>query len=49
MSVQLKEIDVEGHIKQDIVGFVDGYHIDEIMISGKWVDLANFNNASMTK
>ena len=44
VAVQLKELDVEGHIQPDIVGFVEGYHIDEIMISGNWVDLSNINN-----
>ena len=47
VTVQLKEFDVEGHIQPDIVGFVEGYHIDEIMISGEWVDLDNINNVDM--
>lgn len=47
VAVQLKELDVEGHIQPDIVGLVEGYHIDEIMISGKWVDLDNINNVNM--
>ncbi|MCO6530340.1 MAG: hypothetical protein J6588_00650 [Lactobacillus sp.] len=47
VAVQLKELDVEGHIQPDIVGFVEGYHIDEIMISGSWVDLDNINNVDM--
>ena len=47
VAVQLKELDVEGHIQPDIVGFVEGYHIDEIMISGEWVDLSNINNVNM--
>ena len=37
VAVQLKELDVEGHILPDIVGFVEGYHVDEIMISGEWL------------
>ena len=49
VAVQLKELDVEGHIQTDIVGFVEGYHIDEIMISGEWVDLDNINNVDMTE
>lgn len=47
VAVQLKELDVEGHIQPDIVGFVKGYHIDEIMISENWVDLSNINNVDM--
>ena len=47
MAGQLKVLDVEGHIQLDIVGFVEGYHIDEIMISGNWVDLSNINNVDM--
>lgn len=47
VAVQLKELDVEGHIQPDIVGFVEGYHVDEIMISGEWVDLSNINNVDM--
>lgn len=47
MAVQLKELDVESHIQLDIVGFVEGYHIDEIMISSEWVDLDNINNVDM--
>lgn len=38
VAVQLKELDIEGNIQPDIVG---GYHIDEIMISGEWVNLNN--------
>ena len=49
VAVQLKELDVEGHIQPDIVGFVECYHIDEIMISGEWVDLSNINNVNMIK
>ena len=37
VAVQLKELDVEG------------YHFDEIMISGNWVDLSNINNVDMIK
>ncbi len=47
VAVQLKELDVEGHIQPDIVGFVEGYHIDEIMISENWVDLSNINKVDM--
>lgn len=47
VAVQLKELDVEGHIQPDVVGFVEGYHIDEIMISGNWVNLSNINNVDM--
>lgn len=32
IAVQLKELDVEGNVQPDIVGFVEGYHVDEIMI-----------------
>lgn len=44
VAVQLKQLDVEGHIQPDIDGIVEGYHVDEIMISGEWVDLDNINN-----
>ena len=47
VAVQLKELDVEGNVQPDIVGFVEGYHVDEIMISGEWVDLDSINNVSM--
>ena len=47
VAVQLKELDVEGHIQPDVVGFVEVYHIDEIMISGNWVNLSNMNNVDM--
>lgn len=47
VAVQLKELDIEGHIQPDIVGWVEGYHVDEIMISDSWVELSNINNVDV--
>ena len=48
VSVQLKELDIEGKVQPDIVGFVQGYQIDEIVISGIWIDLNNINNVAFS-
>ena len=47
VAVQLKELDLEGSNQPDITGFVEGYHINKIMIFGKWVVLYNINNVNM--
>lgn len=46
VSVQLKELNIEGKVQPDIIGFVQGYQIDEIVISGIWIDLNNINNVA---
>lgn len=48
VAVQVKELDIEGNIQPDIVGFVQGYQANEIMISNTWVDLDNINHVALS-
>lgn len=47
VAVQLKELDVEGNIQPDIVGFVQGYQANEILVSNIWLDLDNINHVDL--
>lgn len=40
ISIQLKEIDQEGHYQQEIAGFVQGYFEDQIIVSTKKIKLS---------
>lgn len=47
VSVQLKELDFEGKLQPDIFGFVQGYQVDEVLISSVWIDLNNINHIDL--
>lgn len=47
VSIQLKELDPEGRVQPDVEGIVQGYNVDEIIISSKPVDLDNINHVDM--
>lgn len=49
VSVQLKTRDKEGLYKADIVGFVQGYQDDEIIINGKAINLDGINHIEMVR
>ncbi|BDR60786.1 hypothetical protein [Lactobacillus xylocopicola] len=44
VTVQLKEVDLEGNLQPNIVGFVQGYDMDGIIISGEVLKLDNINH-----
>ena len=47
VSVQLKELDADGNVQPDIVGVVEGYNIDDIIVSSKRISLDNINHVEI--
>lgn len=47
MSVQLRELDADDNVQQDIVGVVEGYNIDDIIVSGTKISLDNINHVEI--
>lgn len=47
VTVQLKELDLDGCVKPDIIGHVQGYYVEKIMISGKEIELSNINHVAL--
>lgn len=49
VKVQRKEVDDQGNFKADICGFVEGYQNEQIVISGKIIELSDINNVELKK
>ena len=47
VSVQLKQVDIDDKFLPDIVGTVDGYQVDHVVISGEWIELEDINNVEI--
>ena len=47
VSVQLKQVDTDDKFLPDIVGTVDGYQVDHVVIAGEWIELEDFNNVEI--
>ena len=47
VSVQLKVIDSEDDFLPNLVGLVQGYQADHIVISDTWVELENINHVEL--
>lgn len=47
VSVQLKELDSDGNVQPDIEGAVEGYNIDDIIVSGAKISLDNINHVDI--
>ena len=45
VSLQLKDLDVEGHYKADVVGFVKGWAGQELIIDDQLIEMDNINHA----
>lgn len=45
--VQLKEVNTERNFLPDICGFVEGYHDEQIIISGQIIVLNDINNVQL--
>ena len=47
VSVQLKQVDIDDKFLPDIVGTVDGYQVDHVVIAGEWIELEDINNVEI--
>ena len=47
VSIQLKELDTNAEYSADIVGMVEGYNVDHILIDGRWVDFDSINHVEI--
>lgn len=47
VSVQLNELDLDGNVQPDIKGVVEGYEIDNIIVSGFRISLDNINHVEI--
>lgn len=47
VSVQLKQVDTDDKLLPDIVGTVDGYQVDHVVIAGEWIELEDINNVEI--
>ena len=47
VSVQLKQVDIDDKFLPDIVGTVDGYQVDHVVIVGEWIELEDINNVEI--
>lgn len=47
VSVQLKQVDIDDKFLPDIVGTVDGYQVDHVVIAGEWIGLEDINHAEI--
>lgn len=47
VSVQLKELDADGNVQPDIEGAVEGYNVDDIIVSGTRINLDNLNHVEI--
>lgn len=45
VSLQLKDLDAEGHYKADVVGFVKGWAGQELIIDDQLIEMDNINHA----
>ena len=47
VSVQLKQVDINDKFLPDIVGTVDVYQVDHVVISGEWIELEDINHVEI--
>ena len=47
VSVQLKQVDTEDKLLPNIVGAVDGYQVDHVVIAGEWIELEDINHVEI--
>ena len=47
VSVQLKQVDIDDKFLPDVVGTVDGYQVDHVVIAGEWIELEDINNVEI--
>ena len=47
VSVQLKQVDNDDKFLPDIIGTVDGYQVDHVVIAGEWIELEDINNVEI--
>lgn len=47
VSVQLKQVDADDKLLPDIVGTVDGYQVNHVVIDGEWIELEDINNVEI--
>lgn len=47
VSVQLKQVDTDDKLLPDIVGTVDGYQVDHVVIAGERIELEDINNVEI--
>ena len=47
VSVQLKQLDIDDKFLPDIVGTVDGYQVDHVVIAGEWIELEDINHVEI--
>ena len=47
VSVQLKQVDINDKFLPDIVGTVDGYQVDHVVIAGEWIELEDINHVEI--
>ena len=47
VSVQLKQVDIDDEFLPNIVGTVEGYQVDHVVIAGEWIELENINHVEI--
>lgn len=47
VSLQLKEMDADGNVQTDIEGVVEGYSINDTIVTGTEVSLNNINRVEI--
>lgn len=47
VSLQLKEMDADGNVQTDIEGVVEGYSINDTIVTGTEVSLDNINRVEI--
>lgn len=47
LSVQPKELDADCNVQPDIVGVIEGYEINDIIVSGTRINLDNINHVEI--
>ena len=45
--MQLKQVDIDDKFLPDIVGTVDGYQVNHVVIDGEWIELEDINNVEI--
>lgn len=49
IRLQLKDLNYNNEFKKDIVGFVDGYHDSQIIVSGYAIELEDINHVEILR
>lgn len=47
VSIQLKQVDIDDKFLPDMVGTVDGYQVDHVVIAGEWIELEDINHVEI--